>query len=182
VFRDSYFFNLDWWGDAGAVYVRAHNTTMPATPDATFENCTLISPDNALQAGNPGFEGRSRVAFKNCRMIVLNFSQPVGTPSTGIINSRIKGEHLHVDFEDCAMMGFKVFGTGDQGYDGKIEYTVKGKVTAYLQFTQKAPEGIEPVALFPTGLFAAVQVPKPGELAARRRNGLKGRFGKRLAA
>ena len=85
-----------------------------------------------------------------------------------VINSRIKGEHLHVDFEDCAMMGFKVFGTGDQGYDGKIEYTVKGKVTAYLQFTQKAPEGIEPVALFPTGLFAAVQVPKPGELAARR--------------
>jgi 3-oxoacyl-[acyl-carrier-protein] synthase-3 len=33
VFRDSYFCNMNWWSDDGAVYVRAHNTSMPETPD-----------------------------------------------------------------------------------------------------------------------------------------------------
>jgi len=28
---------------------------MPATPDAVFEDCTIVGPDNALQVGYPGF-------------------------------------------------------------------------------------------------------------------------------
>ena len=167
VFRDSYFCNMNWWSDDGAAYVRAHNVSMPEAPDATFENCTLVSPDNVLQAGNIGYAGYTRVAFKKCRMISLNFSPPHG-PGTGIINSRVKGEYLHVDFEDCAMMGLMVFGTGvERGYDGKIEYTVKGKVTAYLQFREKVPEGFEAVPLFPVELYAAIRVPEPGELRGK---------------
>ena len=75
LFRRSYFMCLDVWGDAGAAYVRAHNKTMPATPDAVFEDCTLVAPDNALQVGFPGFEGYTRVLFKNSRLVVLNFGQ-----------------------------------------------------------------------------------------------------------
>jgi len=74
LFRRSYFMCLDVWGDAGAVYVRAHNKTMPATPDAVFEDCTLVGMDNALQVGYPGFEGYTRVLFKNSRLVVLNCS------------------------------------------------------------------------------------------------------------
>jgi hypothetical protein len=139
---------------------------MPAAPDVTFEDCTLVSPNNALKAGNIGYVGYTRVALKKCRMISLNFSPPHG-PGTGIINSRVKGEFLHVDFEDCAMMGLMVFGTGvERGYDGKIGYTVKGKVTAYLQFREKVPKGFEAVPLFPVELYAAIRVPEPGELKA----------------
>ncbi|MBI5093929.1 MAG: hypothetical protein HZB26_16000 [Candidatus Hydrogenedentes bacterium] len=166
VFRDSYFCNMNWWSDDGAAYVRAHNTSMPAAPDVTFENCTLVSPDNALQTGNIGYAGYTRIALKNCRMLSLNFSPPHG-PGTGIINSRVKGEYLHVDFEDCVMMGLMVFGTGlERGYDGKIAYTVKGKVKAYLQFREKVPEGFEAISLFPVELYAAIRVPQPGELKA----------------
>ena len=114
VFRRSYFLNLDWWGDAGGVYVRGENRSMPTHPDATFEDCTIIGPDNALQAAWPGVdELYTRVKFKNCRLIVLNFSQPRGTPSSGIIycGSR-NGKQLHVDLEDCTLAGFKVFGAG----------------------------------------------------------------------
>jgi hypothetical protein len=54
-------------------------------------------------------------------MIVLNFTQPeMGGKSTGI-NS--------------------VFTSGE---DGKaVSYTTKGKVQAYVQFTQPVPEGFE---------------------------------------
>ncbi len=83
---------------------------MPATPDAVFEDCTIIGPDNALQVGYPGFEGYTRVLFKSCRLIVLNFSQPQGTPSTGAIYSDLAGKFLHVDFEDCTVMGYRVLG------------------------------------------------------------------------
>ena len=29
LFRHCYFMNLDWWGDAGGVYVRGESKTMP---------------------------------------------------------------------------------------------------------------------------------------------------------
>lgn len=155
VFRRSYFCCLDWWGDAGAAYVRACHREMPAYPDAVFEDCTLVSPDNALECGYPGFDRNTRVKFVNCRMIVLNFSQPVGTPSTGIIHTPLDGRQLHVDLEDCTMMGYRVFGAGK----GDIEYTTKGKVTAYVQFRQGVPKGIEALGLWPVELFAAAAPP-----------------------
>ena len=76
---------LDWWGDAAAHTCR-RTTPRPAEPDAVFDDCTLIGPDNAVQIGYPSFTNiYTRVQFRNCRMIVLNFSQPAGTPSSGII-------------------------------------------------------------------------------------------------
>jgi len=161
VFRNSYFANLDWWGDAGAAYVRGEDATLPDVPHATFENCTLVSPDNALQAGYPGVdEFYTRVKFKNCKLIVLNFSQPHGTPSTGVICCGCKkAEQLHVDFEDCTLMGCQIFGaTEAQGrkLKGEISYTVKGKVQAYVQYRQSVPDGMERLRYWPVQVFDSI--------------------------
>ena len=160
VFRKSYFMCLDVWGDAGATYIRAHNTAMPDAYDAVFEDCTIVGQDNALQVGYPGFEGYSRVKFKDCRLIVLNFSQPHGTPATGIIYSDLEGKYFHVDLEDCTLMGFKVFGAKD---DDMFSYTTKGRCRAYVQFTQKVPEGFEPLPLWPIEIFNSIAPPKAGQ-------------------
>jgi hypothetical protein len=150
VFRRSYFACLDVWGDAGAAYVRAHNRSMPKTPDAVFEDCTLVGPDNALQVGYPGFEGYSRVKFKDSRLIVLNFSQPHGTPSTGAIYSDLKGKFLHVDLENCTVMGFGVFGAKDKDF---FSYTCTGTNRAYVQYRQPVPAGFERLRFWPVETF-----------------------------
>jgi hypothetical protein len=157
LFRQCYFMNLDWWGDAGGVYVRGESTAIPDTPHATFEDCTIISPDNALQAGWPGVdELYTRVRFKDCRLIVLNFSQPRGTPSSGIINCGCKdGKQLQIDLENCSLMGYKVFGSRA----GKVSYTLKGKVGAYVQYQQSIPGGFEHIKLWPVELFDSIQPP-----------------------
>lgn len=173
VFRRCYFMNLDWYGDCAAVYVRAEHKTMPDYPDVIFDDCTLVGPDNAVQVGNPGFTSHTRLKFKNCRLIVLNFSHPHGTPSTGIICSTMKGDFLHVDLEDCDLMGYKVFGVG-QGYmgggarrpdpkdPGKISYTTKGRVRCWVQWEQSVPEGFERFHGWPTELFDAIKPPIAG--------------------
>lgn len=150
VFRRSYFICLDVWGDASGVYVRAHNKSRRETPDAVFEDCTIVGPDNALQVGYPGFEGYSQVRFKNCRLIVLNFSQPHGTPATGVIYSDLAGKFLHIYLEDCTLMGYKIFGTrnGDM-----FSYTLKGKNRAYVQYRQSVPDGVERLRFWPTEVF-----------------------------
>ena len=71
LFRHCYFMNLDRWGDAGGVYVRGESKTMPDCPHATFEDCTIIGPDRALQAGYPGVDNlacasSSRFAVSSC--------------------------------------------------------------------------------------------------------------------
>ena len=150
VFRRSYFMCLDVWGDAGGAYVRAHNRKMPETPDAVFEDCTIVGTDNALQVGYPGFEGYTRVRFKRCRLIVLNFSQPHGTPSTGVIYSDLAGKFLHIDLEDCTLMGYKVFGSRS----GDIfSYSLKGTNKAYVQYRQPVPEGFERLRFWPVDVF-----------------------------
>jgi len=161
LFRRCYFMNLDWWGDAGAVYVRGSHTKMPDTPDAIFEDCTLVSPDNAYEESWKGYPGYTRVKFKDCRLIVLNFSQPHGTPSGGIIHTAAEGKQLHVDLEDCTLMGFKVFGCEK----GEVSYTVKGNVRAYVQFQQPTPKGFERLAYWPVDVFSAIAIPSPGRAA-----------------
>ncbi len=158
VFRRSYFMCLDTWGDAGAVYARAHNTSMPASFDAIFEDCTLVGTDNALQVGYPEFEGYSNVRFVRSKLIVLNFSQPHGTPATGIVYSDLLGKFLNVELEDCFCMGFKVFGAKD---NDMFSYTLKGKNEAYVQFQQSTPDGFERLALFPVEIFYGIAPPKP---------------------
>ena len=150
VFRRSYFMCLDVWGDAGGVYVRAHNKTMPKSPDAVFEDCTIVGPDNAVQVGYPGFVGHTRLKFKNCRLIVLNFSQPQGTPSTGVIYSDIAGKFLHVELEDCSLMGYRIFGARN---NDMFSYSLRGRNQAYVQYRQPAPEGFERLRFWPVEVF-----------------------------
>lgn len=159
-FRRCYFMCFDWWGDAAGVYVRAENPEKRDGYDAVLEDCTIAGPDNALQAGNPGFDGYTRVLIKGCRLFSLNFSQPGGQPSTGIIYHTLNGSLLHVDLEDTILVGYKVFGSGGQQYGcplrpegGPVSYSVKGKVQAYVQFEQDVPEGIERLRYWPVEAF-----------------------------
>ena len=165
VFRRCQLWCLDWWGDAAGAYVRAEHPAPPAEPDVVFEDCTLVGPDNALQAGNPGYSGFTRVKLANCRLISLNFSQPQGKPGTGVIYSTIEGRFLHVDLEDCALMGCKIFGAGK----GEVSYSLKGDVKAYVQFQQEVPQGMLrlghwPVAVFQTLLPLQPPTPRRAEL------------------
>jgi hypothetical protein len=149
--------NADWPGDCGAGYVGANHTSMPEYPDVIYDDCTLVSPDNALQAGWPGVDDLyTRVKFKGCRLIVLNFSQHHGTPSSGIICCGCKdGRQLHVDFEDSTLMGYKVFGTRS----GEVGYAIQGKSAAYVQFQQSVPKGFEHLKLWPVEVFDSIQPP-----------------------
>jgi hypothetical protein len=157
VFRGCYFCCLDVWGDAGGVYVRSHDAAMPDEPGVVFEDCTIVGPDNALQVGYPGFVGYSRIKFVRCRLIVLNFSQPHGTPSTGIIYSDLDAKYLQVDLEDSALMGFKVFGTKS---GEPFAYTTRGTVSAYVQYRQSVPDGVVRRPLWPRELFDAIAPPR----------------------
>jgi hypothetical protein len=157
VFRRCYLACLDVWGDAGAVYVRAHNPTPPAGPDALFEDCTLVGPDNALQVGYPKFEGYTRVGFKRCRLIVWNFSQPHGTPATGVVYSDLAGKFLHVDFEDCTVLGYKVLGAKD---DDLFSFATSGTNRAYVQYRQPVPEGFERLRFWPVDAFNDLMAPR----------------------
>jgi hypothetical protein len=165
VFRRCHLWALDWWGDAAGAYVRAENSEMQPTPDIIFEDCTIVGPDNALKSGNPGFDTYSRVKVKNSRLAVLNFSQPRGTPSTGIIHGTMDGKFFHVDLEDTSMMGYKVFGWGKaaESQEGlePISYTTAGNVAAYVQFEQDVPEGIHRLGHFPADIFAQLSPPAP---------------------
>ena len=176
LFRRCYFACLDWWGDAGGVYVYARETTMPDYPDAAFEDCTIVSPDNALQVASPGFTWYTRVKFKNCRLISLNFSQPCGTPGSGIICCDIDGKYLHVDLDDCILMGYKVFGKMGQTQGGQgagtadPSYTLKGKVQVYVQYEQPTPKGFERLGLWPVGVFYQIAPPRPDDGRLSRSN------------
>lgn len=158
VFRRSYFLNMDIWGDAGGVYVRGASSTMPELPHALFEDCTIVGTDNALNAAWPGVDDvYTRVKFKGCNLIVLNFSQPRGTPSSGIIYSGARdGKQLHVDFEDCTLMGFKVFG----GRGGPISYSTRGRVRAYVQYEQSVPPDMERLRFWPVDAFRDLIPPR----------------------
>lgn len=153
---------LDWWGDAAGAYVRAEHPQPPQAPDVVFQDCTLVGPDNALQAGNPGYQGYTRVALKNSRLVSLNFSQPQGKPSTGVIFSTIDGKLLHVDLEDCTLMGCKILGAGK----GEVSYAVKGDVKAYVQFQQEVPPGMSRIGHWPVEVFQTLLPPAPPSPAA----------------
>ena len=160
IFRRCYFLALDWVGDTGAVLVGGSEETMPEFPHLVMEDCTLVHPDNALAMS---YASKCiRVQATKCRMIVLNFTQPeMGGKSTGIICTQghnPKGK-LHVDLEDCILAGYSVFTSGE---DGKAaSYTTKGKVQAYVQFSQSIPEGFERINLWPVKLFDCIAIPGP---------------------
>ena len=152
MFRRCYFLALDWGGDTGAVLIGGWKDSMPDSPHVVFEDCTLVHPDNAVQVSFASLAVRAK--FKDCRMIVLNFSQPQISPSTGIICCQTDKSKLHVDLEDCILAGYSVFRNGLK--DKRITYTTKGKVQAYVQFQQSVPKGFERLGTWPTKLFSTM--------------------------
>ena len=159
IFRRCHFMALDWIGDSSAVLLGGWEKEPVDAPHAVFEDCTLVHPDNALQVSYASHHVRTHL--KDCRLIVLNFSQPHLSPSTGIICSEKRPELLHVELEDCTLAGYQVFGTGKS--DKSISYQAKGKVQAYLQFEQSCPEGIERLSAWPTNLFNLLAPPEVRE-------------------
>ncbi|MCE5266756.1 MAG: hypothetical protein LLG00_02585 [Planctomycetaceae bacterium] len=168
-FRRCYFLALDYVGDTAAVLLGGWEKTMPSAPHAVFEDCTMVHPDNAVAMSYASHCVRAR--FVNCRMIVLNFTQPeMGGKSTGIIctQGHSKTGRLHVDLEDCILAGYSVLTPGD---DAKAaSYSIKGKAQAYVQFKQPMPKGFQRLGLWPTELFARMAPPRtPEELKAAAR-------------
>ncbi len=159
-FRRCHLWSLDWWGDTAGAYIRVENQTMPKLPDAVFEDCTLTGPQCALKSSNFGFHTYSHIRLNRCQLIALNFSQPAGTPTDGIIQSVQEGKLLHVDLENCTLMGYKVFGViKNKDTVHQISYTVKGDVKAYVQFQQEVPSNIYRMGSWPVETFQAL-VPK----------------------
>ncbi|MBI5091156.1 MAG: hypothetical protein HZB26_01790 [Candidatus Hydrogenedentes bacterium] len=165
--KDCFSMCMDWWGDAAGIYIRAENPKPNDYPDVVIENSTLVGPDNALQVGNPGFAGYTRIRLKDCRLFSLNFSQPTGQPSTGVIYHTLDGKLLHVDLEDCLLAGYKIFGSGGRQFGGDIRpegaaisYTLKGKVRAYVHFRQPVPEGMERLRYWPVADFEYMLPPE----------------------
>lgn len=162
VYRRCRLWSLDWWGDTAGMYVRTETRTMPEQAGVILEDCSLVSPQCSLKAGNPGYDGFSRVKLKNCRLVTLNFSQPHGTPTPGIIQSVVDGRYLHVDIEDSTLMGYKVFGVREHPEtETAIGYTATGSVRAYIQFQQDMPVGFLRLGHWPAETFSAVLPPPP---------------------
>jgi hypothetical protein len=162
VFRNCHLWALDEWGDTAAAYVRIENEKMPELPDVLFVDCTMVSPQCALKSSNYGFHTYSHISLNRCRLIVLNFSQPQGTPSNGIIQSVQEGKLMHVDINDCTLMGYKLFGVlVDKETVSDISYTTSGDVKAYLQFQQELPEGILRLPDWPVDVFQNLLPPNP---------------------
>ena len=162
VFRRSYFLALDWVGDTAAVLLGGWEKDMPAAPHAVFEDCTLVHPDNAVALSYASHCARAR--FVNCRMIVLNFTQPeMGGKSTGIIctENHAAGGRLHVDLEDCTLAGYSLFTPGDAAQ--AVSFTTRGQVRAYVQFKQTLPAGFQRLGPWPADLFYEMAPPRSPE-------------------
>ncbi len=161
-FRRCTLWALDEWGDTSGAYIRVENEAMPDRPDALLEDCTLAGPQCSFKASNYGFHTYTRAHLKRCRLITLNFSQPHGTPSDGVIQCVQNGKYLHVDLEDTTMMGFKIFGVKvDKDTTGDIAYTTKGAVNAYVQYTQDVPKGMHRLSSWPVEVFNTILPPMP---------------------
>ena len=164
-YRRCHLWALDWWGDTSGAYVRIENQVMPDRPDVLFEDCVMVGPQCSLKGGNYGFKTYTRALVRRCQLITLNFSQPVGTPTDGIVQSVQAGKHFAVDFEDSTLMGYKVFGVKvDKDTVGDLKYTTKGDCKAYVQFTQEVPKGFLRLDHWPVEIFAMLAPPKPADL------------------
>jgi len=167
MFRRCYFLALDFVGDTAAVLMGGWEKSMPEHPHAVFEDCTMVHPDNAVALSYASHCARAR--FVNCRMIVLNFTQPeFGVTATGILSTERHGpeERFHVDLEDCILAGYCLFTPGEAAK--ALTYSTKGNVQAYVQFKQAVPEGFHRLGLWPTKLFYEIAPPRsPGEFKNR---------------
>ncbi len=159
VFRRSYFLALDWVGDSAAFLVGGREQEMPAEPHVVVEDCTLVHCDNAIAMSYAS--DCARIKLIDCRMIVLNFTQPeMGGKSTGILctQGHAASGRLHVDLQDCSMAGYSLFTTGADAQ--ALSYTTKGKVQAYVQFKQSIPADFQRLGQWPVELFSQIAPPR----------------------
>lgn len=160
LFRRCNLWALDWWGDTSGAYVRVENQEMPDRPDVVFEDCTMVGPQCSLKGGNYGFKTFSWAHVKGCRLIALNFSQPQGTPTDGIVQSVEHGKAFKVSFEDSTLVGYKVFGVKVQKDTvNELQYTTQGCCRAYVQFQQEVPAGFHRLGRWPVDVFQHIQPP-----------------------
>jgi alpha-L-fucosidase len=160
-FHRCYFLALDWVGDTAAVLVGGSEKAMPEQPHAVFEDCTFVHSDNAVAISYASHCARAK--FVDCRMIVLNFTQPdMGGQSTGIIctQGRASTGRLHVDLENCILTGYSVFTPGKDAE--AVTFTTRGKVQAYVQFRQPLPAGFVRLGQWPVELFDRMAPPQAG--------------------
>ncbi|WP_165224805.1 hypothetical protein [Aquisphaera insulae] len=160
VFRRCYFLALDFVGDTAAVLMGGWEDAMPEAPHAVFEDCTLVHPDNAVALSYASKCARAR--FVNCRLIVLNFTQPeMGGKSTGILCTEHHGPKgkLHVDLENSTLAGYSLFTPGPEG--AAATASLRGEVSAYVQFKQPVPPGWKRLGAWPGDLFARIAPPSP---------------------
>lgn len=159
-YRRCHLWALDWWGDTSGAYVRVENQTMPDRPDVVFEDCTMAGPQCSLKGGNYGFTTYTWAEARNCRLVTLNFSQPGGTPTDGIVQSVQNGRYFRVRFEDCVLMGYKVFGVKvDKDSVDELGYETRGSCLAYVQFQQDVPKGFHRLGHWPADVFQALTPP-----------------------
>ena len=119
-----------WWADG--------RRRCPSIPHVVFEDCTLVHPDNAVAMSYASHCARAK--FVDCRMIVLNFTQPeMGGKSTGIIctQGHAPTGRLHVDLEDCILAGYSVFTPGEARK--AVTYTTKGKARPTCSSSRMCP-------------------------------------------
>ena len=161
LFRRCYLLALDFDADTAAVLIGGAAKSPPEHPQAIFEDCTLVHPDNAVQLSYAS--NYARLKLVDCRLIVLNFTQPeMGGKSTGIFATERRdfpdASGLHVDLEDTIMCGYSIRTPGPLGK--YLSYSTKGQVRAYLQYKQEVPEGIGRIGLWPTELFFQMAPPR----------------------
>ena len=122
----------------------------------------MVHPDNAVALSYASH--CARVKLINCRMIVLNFTQPeMGGKCTGILCTQGHSPtgRLHIDLEDCILAGYSVFTPGEEAKAATC--STKGKVQAYLQFKQPLPDGFQRLGLWPSDLFSQMAPPRTPE-------------------
>jgi hypothetical protein len=161
LFRRCYMMALDFDSDAGAVLIGSAAKSPPEHPQVIFADCTLVSPDNAVQLSYAS--NYARIKFVGSRLIALNFTQPeMGGKSTGIFATErrdfAKASGLHVDLEDTIVCGYSIRTPGPFGK--YLTYSTKGRVQAYVQYKQDMPEGFERLGLWPTELFYHIAPPR----------------------
>lgn len=130
----------------GGSWEKAFNSiqaALSAIPDEKGGHTIIIRPDTYVEANlSTAFKG----AKESYNLLIGDSDGRLGSGATG---------RIIIDSGDPEK-GFK-------SYDwwGTIRATTKGKVQAYVQFSQPVTEGFERINLWPDQLFDFMAIPKP---------------------
>jgi len=167
-FRRCHLWALDYIGDTAAAYLRVENQSMPAQPDIVLEDCVMAAPQACVKSTNYGFFTYTWTRLIRCQLIQLNFSQPEmtgtapgqGSPPAGIVTSVQRGDRMKVSFDDCLLMGYRMFGVMVETETAKdIQYETTGDCRAYVQFKQNVPAGFRRLGRWPVEAFQRLLPP-----------------------